>query len=660
VLVGVVLDLLWSPGASETPSAAAVLLAAPSALYVLDRTSGRFVSSNAAFTALLGYPPATVAGWAAGQLEQLLHPDDRMHGARFLARASSSSADAVLTGHCRLRRVDGRYLPVQIEEVVIARASDGSATTVVGTMRDATEADVTVRRVSEHEARLQLLGEMTREVIATHDHHGHVTWVNPALTRLAGHGPEAITGRGLADLAHPEDRSLVQAAFAAALTGESEEVDWRLRKTDGAHVAVATVVERLPPRDAGEGSGPESPRLCSRTVDVGWRLQLAERAREVMQLRVRSDLLGSTILELNNLFTVVSNHAAAIAIELEGIGAISTELRKIEVAVGQAASLTRQLQGMGMSRDLRPHSIDVDGVVTSMARSLAHLLGPTVTLDTVLRSPAGGAAEFDEWELEQALTALVLNVRDAMSDGGTVRLVSERRTLDGPRAHPHGVVPAGTYAVVSVEDSAAGMSPAVLARVFEPGFTTKRDGLALGRSLSTIRQTIERAGGAVTVHSVRGQGTSVSLWMRAVQPGRAAERTPERLASPVNGVVGPSARILLVDNEPDVLHTTRRILERSGFTVTVAGSAPEALRMIEGSPPEERPQLLLTDVMMQPTSGRELGAAMAARFPGIAMAYVSGFGGGEGRPEVDGLQPLLAKPYGVQELLRFVNAALPA
>ncbi len=658
-LVGVLSDPLGSAGAGRAGSGAVrtaqLLEAAPSLLYVYDSALQQLTYVNRAVRPMLGYSAAELTRWVPGHFMELVHPEDRVHATELRRRALAADDGQVLIGRYRLRRADGSYIRIESREVVLTRDVDGTPSRFAGSVIDATATVAQEERLGETEAHLRTVADRMREVIATHDSEGRVVWISPSITGFAGVPTDALIGRGLVELAHPEDRQRLRAAFDPQARTADRRVSWRLLGADGAYRDVSTEV----------GAGDLSERLpvWSRTADASPQREIEARTLELESLRSTSDLLGRALLELNDLLTVVGNHAAEMEDEFVAIGAVPEGLRAIQSAITQAATVTRTLQGLGTGRTVRPHPVDVHRVVSGFARAITRIIGAELTLETRLESVVG-AAQYDERELEQVLTTLAQLAGESTRAGGLVRLRTERRLLQLPRTHAHGVIPAGEYVVVSVEDTGRGMQVPELAKAFEvtAGVRSARTGGALAR----VRQSVELSGGAVTMHSEPGRGTTVGLWLRAAAAQVTAQAVQRLTTTPRStAAVGERGRdeavhILLVDNEADVLATTRRVLESAGYRVSAAPGAPQALDLLDELDEPDLPALVLSDVIMGAMGGRELGQAIAARYPAIRVAYVSGFAGGDPTaPQMLGLDPFLNKPYGAAELLRFVRYALP-
>jgi CheY-like chemotaxis protein len=256
-------------------------------------------------------------------------------------------------------------------------------------------------------------------------------------------------------------------------------------------------------------------------------------------------------------------------------------------------------------------------------------------------APAPRRLRIDPGQLEQVILNLVVNARDAMPRGGRLRVetANEDREAGGAGSPRRGVV-------LRVADSGCGIAPEVLPKIFEPFFTTKERGKGNGLGLSTVFGIVQQAHGTVGVTSEPGRGATFTVWLPATDEVAAPRPAPG--AAPVDG---GGATVLLVEDEDGVRRVTRRILAAHGFRVIDARDAEEARRRFA----EERPALLLTDVVMPGTSGPELAAQLQREDPQLAVLFMSGY---SDRADVWGAGTVLQKPFTDDALLARVGEAL--
>ncbi len=295
------------------------------------------------------------------------------------------------------------------------------------------------------------------------------------------------------------------------------------------------------------------------------------------------------------------------------------DLNEIIKATHRAFSLTRQLLVYARRQVISPEVLNLNGVVLDMQGMLGRLIGEDIKLKTSLE-PKLGSVNADRGYLEQVVTNLVLNARDAMPEGGSITITTDntelatespaRQTLD---------LPPGPYVILTVSDTGCGMSKDVQEHMFEPFFTTKEKENGTGLGLATVYGIVKQNGGDITVQSQPGSGTSLNIYLPRV--AQAVNRTSEvkNLADPGRG----TETILLVEDEYLVRRVVTSILRKNGYTVLDAGSGPEALAIFERY--QAPIDLLITDVVMPEVNGRQLADMITARQPGLAVIYMSGY-----------------------------------
>ncbi|MBL9018207.1 MAG: hypothetical protein JNL83_28730, partial [Myxococcales bacterium] len=231
--------------------------------------------------------------------------------------------------------------------------------------------------------------------------------------------------------------------------------------------------------------------------------------RQAHKLEAVGRLAGGIAHDFNNLMAIVITRATLLERRLAADDPMRRELEDIVAAGERASNLTRQLLAFSRAQVLAREPLELNAIVGELAKLLAALIGEHLELELEL-DPRAGWVEGDRGQLEQVITNLVVNARDAMSAGGTLRVATSRLTVDGSQASPE--LPAGEYAQLQVTDHGAGMSEDVLSRIFEPFFTTK-DGENAGLGLATVYGIVKQSGGHVEVTSELGVGTRFTVML---------------------------------------------------------------------------------------------------------------------------------------------------
>jgi PAS domain S-box-containing protein len=367
---------------------------------------------------------------------------------------------------------------------------------------------------------------------------------------------------------------------------------------------------------------------------ISTREALEEHRERAGRLESLGQLAGGVAHDFNNLLGVILNYATLLEREVTDPTA-SGDLAEIRTAAERAAALTRQLLTFARRDVVDPVPLDVNAVIRDITELLDRTLGGRVELHLRLAEKPL-VAVIDRHQLDQVVLNLAINARDAMSTGGVLTITTRHDSgTDG-----------GCLVVLSVTDDGEGMAPDVAERAFEPFFSTKPKGAGTGLGLSTVYGIVQQNRGDVTIDSIAGLGTTVTVALPC-----ATETNPVTAgARPADGE--GSERILLVEDEQPLREATARLLRARGYDVLTAGDGVEALDVMDR---EERPMdLVVTDVAMPRLRGDELAERLAVTAPDLPVIFVSGFDSGEA-PQVGRLLP---KPVAEQDLLRAVREVL--
>lgn len=373
--------------------------------------------------------------------------------------------------------------------------------------------------------------------------------------------------------------------------------------------------------------------------EVDQRLKAEAALLRTQKLQALGQITGSVAHDFNNLLAVVSNSAHLILRRPPGTDA-QPQAAAIERAVRTGVHLTRQLLAFSRRQALQPEEMDLRESLPRTLELLRTSVSGRVRVEMQVAHDLH-AVRLDPADLELALLNLVLNAKDAMAEGGTVRiLAANQEAPDGQR-----------WVVLTVADEGSGIEPSLLDRVFEPFFSTKPETNGTGLGLSQVRAACEQAGGTATIESHLGVGTRVTLRLPALAASQgAAPLFPD--------TVHLDCDILLVEDEPEVAETTRALLEMMGGRVAVAPGAEQALARVADA--SSRPDVVLSDVAMP---GALNGLALARRLrglhPPVPIVLMTGFTGEIDAAHAEGFA-VLAKPCEPALLARALAEACAA
>jgi PAS domain S-box-containing protein len=373
---------------------------------------------------------------------------------------------------------------------------------------------------------------------------------------------------------------------------------------------------------------------------------------QAQKLEAVGRLAGGIAHDFNNLLTVILGFSRPLLSELDSGDLVREDIAEIHAAAERAAALTRQLLTFSRRQTLPSQTIDFNRTLAGLEQLLQRLLGEDIELAMELEADLG-FVEIDPHQLEQVVMNIAVNARDAMPDGGSLRLRTERREIDALEARRLGLAKPGAYSMLSAIDSGCGIDEQTRAHVFDPFFTTKEPGKGTGLGLSIAYSVIEQAGGTIVVKGGPAKGTTFEIYLPRVD---ADVSVPDDARPAQTGT--RSRCVLVAEDEPAVRRLMRRILEGHGHRVFEAEDGEEALRVAEDRLHEI--DVLVSDVVMPKLGGGELAHRLRQRRPELPVLFTSGYPQERG---VAGGSPLgadgfLQKPFTRDELLEKLRETL--
>lgn len=367
------------------------------------------------------------------------------------------------------------------------------------------------------------------------------------------------------------------------------------------------------------------------------RAEAQEQVVQARKMEAVEQLTAGVAHDFNNLLAAVMGSVELAERKVADERALRL-LRNAMQAAQRGAKLTEQLLAFSRGQRLDARPTDLNGLLSGMAEQLHRTLGGGTAVVTFLAADLWPAVA-DERRVELAVLNLATNARDALHGGGEVRIGTENLPARTPRPAS---VPAGDFVVLTLDDTSGGMPPEVLARAFEPFFTTKPQGKGTGFGLAQVYGTARQLGGAVTVRSRPGEGTTVSVYLPRAEA--VAEGGPD---SGREETYDPNetARILVVDDDPQVRSMAVALLDELGYVVDEAVDGTDALRLLQTG---RRFDLMLTDYAMPKMTGVELAVRAKALAPGLGILLMTGYADAGALPA--GALPVLRKPFGLDDL----------
>jgi PAS domain S-box-containing protein len=493
---------------------------------------------------------------------------------------------------------------------------------------------------------LQAVIDATPDAIFVKDLEGRYVLVNDAAARFVGRSPAEIIGKRDFELyVEQTARQFVEDDRQVLATGLPQAFEGVATGMGGATQAylVTKGVYRDPD---GRILG-----LFGISHDIT-ELQAANeslaQAREALfrsqKMEAVGQLTGGIAHDFNNLLTVVLGNLDLMERHVNGNERMLRQLAAMRHAAERGQTLTGQLLAFSRRQHLNPETLDVNTLVRGFEPLIRRVLGENIGLRISLEDKIP-ACEVDAPQLETSLLNLAVNARDAMPDGGEIMLTVLRVECADELIAQYSEAARGPWIVISVSDSGVGMPAHVVTRAFEPFFTTKDPGKGSGLGLSQVYGFVRQSGGFVTLTSVVGEGTRISIYL----PPSGKPLTQRAPRESPSAVAAGSETVLLVEDDAAVLTLTSEMLHDLGYRVITAADADGALDILRNGQPID---LIFTDVVMREKSGVQLAREAREMRPGVKILLTSGYTGEAlTRHKPDSLDlPIIAKPFRQAEL----------
>lgn len=504
--------------------------------------------------------------------------------------------------------------------------------------------------VEESLRKLSRAVEQSADTVLVTDRRGVIEYVNPAFEALTGYGREEVRGATPRILKSGEQApETYQAMWKTLLAGNAYRGILVNRKKNGELYYVEESI--CPVRDAA-GS---ITHFIANGRDLTDRLRLEAQLLQSQKMDAIGHLAGGVAHDFNNLLTIITSYAELSLDSVPPDSSVGSKLQEILLAARRAAELTRQLLAFSRKQPQALRVADLNQVIARIAKTLPRLIGEDIDF-TFLRGEGLGRVRVDPLQIEQVLMNLAANARDAMPQGGHLRIETSNMNPDGDYIdRKPAVIAAGRYALITVSDDGTGIPRQHLPHIFEPFYTTKPEGQGTGLGLATVYGIVKQNKGFIWAYSEPSMGTVFKIYLPCVsEPESANELQETRKTSAARG----SETVLLVEDEQAVRDATSEFLKLQGYTVLEAKDGLDALTVAKGH--LSRIHLLITDVVMPNMSGGELAKELTQVRPDTRLLFVSGYAGKTvlDHKVVDLETNFLQKPYTLKQLSLKIWAAL--
>jgi two-component system cell cycle sensor histidine kinase/response regulator CckA len=554
----------------------------------------------------------------------------------------NANDNPVQRGEIKMRAFDGREFQAAISHTVL-RSTDGTVRTR-SIIRDLTPERAWRTALKQSEDRFQRFFEEAPLGIALLDRAGQLTECNEAFCSMLEKPMHELLGVTLLDLVKNEDKSKAENAFARKPDTPTE---LSLITKSARNVTVQMFMSPF----MGENG------MVLHFINVTERKNLEAQFTQSQKMQAVGQLAGGIAHDFNNLLTAMIGFCDLLLMRHRAGDPSFADIMQIKQNANRAANLVRQLLAFSRQQTLQPKVLDVTDIISDVSHLLRRLIGANIELK-ITHDRDLGAVKIDQGQMEQVLVNLAVNARDAMPSGGTLS-IKTHNVVTRQKKQMVGTdeMPAGEWTALDVIDTGTGIPADVLARIFDPFFSTKPLGQGTGLGLSTVYGIVRQSNGYVGVETKIGRGTTFTIYLPHVAEN---EKVVPVIAAPVAEKVEDltgSSRILLVEDEDAVRSFSVRALQNKGYEVLEASSGDNALEMLAE---KDHPKfdLMISDVMMPGIDGIELGKRIREIYPNQTIIFMSGYTEDKFKDDMGPGIHFLAKPFTLKQLAEKVKTVL--
>ena len=473
--------------------------------------------------------------------------------------------------------------------------------------------DISKRRKAEVEQKLLLSAiEQMPEAIMLADQKGNITYVNPAFETISGYMREEVIGQNPRILKSGEqDDSFYQQMWKTLSSGKNWKGRLVNKRKDGTFYTEEADISPFYD-DTGKVV-----HYVSTRIDVTREIKREEQYRQAQKMEAIGQLAGGVAHDFNNMLSIILGRAELRLKKMDPKDPSYAVLQEIQQAAQRSANLTQQLLAYACKQPIAPSVFDLNPAVEAILPILHRLAGENINLTW---TPGEGSypIKIDPVQLDQILTNLTANARDAITNTGTISLESGKVSLDQAYCDRHaGFIP-GIYIMLMVSDDGKGMDSETLSKVFEPFYTTKGLGQGTGLGLATVYGAIKQNQGFIDVYSEPGMGTTFTIYL----PNHQESNVDKSAKSDLSMQKGRGETILFVEDESALLRIGEIMLQELGYEVLIANSPKEAIRLAEKYINEI--DLLLTDIIMPGMNGKDLADHLRNLNDDLKVLFISG------------------------------------
>ncbi len=574
----------------------------------------------------------------------ILHPDDiaiAMDHIKLLLEGEKTQRAKL-----RFRRADRSYA---LMEVIAARIEkEEKLVGITNICHDITEQDRLLRELQKSEEKFRSLSESAPDIIFMLKTDGMITYVNPAVTSLLGYGQQEIIGRYGTDLSKKDELKYFIHLFKRVRDGKKT-----IRDT------VVTLIHRNRSERVFSLSG--APILDSSgkvtgivglLKDITEHRRLEAQLRQAQKMEAIGTLAGGIAHDFNNILTAIIGYTELSLFDANVDSKVKNNLEEVLHASKRARDLVKQILAFSRQGDERRIPISLSPVIKEALKLLRASIPASIEIREKIDDSAG-IVKANATQIHQILMNLCANAEHAMRQkGGILEIRLERIDVTEEMCRSNPELFPGTYVCLTVSDTGHGMPPSVMARIFEPYFTTKEKGEGTGLGLAVVHGIVKSHNGCIIVQSEVGKGTTFQLFFPVIEGVHESDK--------YNGELIPKGneRILFVDDEPSIIDLAKSMLERLGYVVETRSTSMEALNLFRCNP--QRFDLVISDMTMPHMTGDELARKIMEIRPEIPIILCTGFSKKITPQQAQkmGIKAFVMKPLLMSELANVIRSVL--
>lgn len=473
-----------------------------------------------------------------------------------------------------------------------------------------------------------------------------IRYFNATTEKMTGYSRDELLHMNIMSLVHPAYRHMVKERGIALKRSEKHSSRYECK------IVTKAGEERWVDFTSGAIEFDGRPAALGTAYDITERKKLEEQFRQSHKMEAVGLLAGGVAHDFNNILTAIIGYGNLVKMKLAANDPALNYVDQILASSERAANLTHSLLAFSRKQIINPQPVNVNEIIVGVGKLLARLIGEDIECKMDLEG-RDLMVLADPGQLEQVFMNLATNARDAMSEGGTLTIKTERVELDRKFITSHGYGSLGNFALITVSDTGAGMDGMTQARIFEPFFTTKEMGKGTGLGLSMVYGIVKQHGGYITVSSAPGIGTTFEIYFPLIHSS-----VKEAAATKTADALGGTETVLVAEDDELVRNLTMTVLSEAGYTVIGVPDGEQALgKFIEN---ESRIRLLIFDVIMPKMNGKDAYEEIRKFRPDIKVLFMSGYAADifEEKNISDQDLNIVAKPITPTDFLKRVRETL--